>query len=203
MSNYMVGWPFFYLVLVAYWTVLVAELVGDKSIYTVSSLALRFKAPIVATMMLFAFGIKMLVAVLLGGALMRLHSQWVDWLSAGAFFLSAILIWTEEPRDKEVTRDTDTRWWRAAAVCFASLFFTEWGDPGQIAAAALTVKSQSLWAPWLGGTLAMMTKGGLALTVGLTLRDKIPQRALQAVASASCGVLGLIALSGTLFHLRQ
>jgi hypothetical protein len=35
---------FGYIFLISYWTVLVAELIGDKSIYTVASLSLRFQA---------------------------------------------------------------------------------------------------------------------------------------------------------------
>lgn len=45
MVNELAGLSFGYLVLVVYWTVLVAELVGDKTMYIVSSLALRFSSP--------------------------------------------------------------------------------------------------------------------------------------------------------------
>ena len=44
-----------YLVLIAYWTVFIAELVGDKSIYTVSSLAIRFRPIIVLGALVVAF----------------------------------------------------------------------------------------------------------------------------------------------------
>ncbi len=187
--------PFGYIVLAAYWTVLIAELVGDKAIYTVTSLSLRFPAGIVFGAITAAFAGKMFAAVLLGKVLLQLHSRWTDILSAAAFFFSALFIWFKEPERIPAAPPARNDWPQAAMVCFASLFFTEWGDPGQIAAAALTAQSQSLWAAWLGGTLALMTKGGLAMAVGLKLRDRLPQRMLRTLASASCCVLGILALS--------
>lgn len=38
---------FGYVLLASYWTVLVAELIGDESIYTVASLSLRLRAGLV------------------------------------------------------------------------------------------------------------------------------------------------------------
>jgi putative Ca2+/H+ antiporter (TMEM165/GDT1 family) len=185
---------FDYVLLAAYWTVLIAELVGDKSIYTVSSLALRFRTSIVGSALVLAFAGKMLVAVLLGRAVVHLHLRWLNLVSAGAFFLSAMLIWFDEPKSEAHESATDIYWARAALICFASVFFSEWGDPGQIAAAALAAKAHSWIAPWLGGTLAMVTKGALAMTLGLRLRDWLPQWTLRSLASASCGVLGVLAV---------
>lgn len=185
---------FGYVVLVAFWTVLVAELVGDKSIYTVASLALRFRALIVFTAITAAFAAKSLAAVLLAQTLIRLHSHWTDLLSAVAFFISALFIWFKEPKPLPREHPAETRWWQPAVISFASLFFTEWGDPGQIAVAALTMKFHSPAASWLGGTLAMATKGGLAIALGLKLRDRLPLATLRPVASASCCVLGILAL---------
>lgn len=186
--------PFGYIVLAAFWTVLVAELVGDKTIYTVSSLSLRFRARIVFAAIAAAFAVKILTVVLLGKVIVQLHSQWTDVLSAVAFFVSALFIWFKEPEPGEAERPVSAGWWRAAVVCFGSVFLTEWGDPGQIAAAALTVKSHALLATWLGGTLAMVTKGGLAIIFGLKLRDRLPQRMLRPLASTSCCALGVLAL---------
>jgi putative Ca2+/H+ antiporter (TMEM165/GDT1 family) len=185
---------FDYVLLAAYWTVLIAELVGDKSIYTVSSLALRFRTSIVGGALVLAFAGKMLVAVLLGRAVVHLHFRWLNLVSAGAFFLSAMLIWFDEPKSEAAESAPDIHWARAAVICFASVFFSEWGDPGQIAAAALAAKAHSWIAPWLGGTLAMVTKGALAMTLGQRLRDLLPQWTLRSLASASCGFLGVLAM---------
>jgi Ca2+/H+ antiporter, TMEM165/GDT1 family len=191
---------FGYVMLLAFWAVLVAELVGDKSIYNVASLSLRFRPHVVFAAITAAFAGKALVAVLLAQMFVQLHSKWTDMLSAAAFFFSALFIWFREPGPAPAERSATTGWWQAAAVCFASLFFTEWGDPGQIALAALTMKSHHALASWLGGTLAMAAKGGLAITLGLKLRDRLPLRMLRTVATASCCLLGIMALSGVLFR---
>lgn len=191
--------PVAYMVLAAYWTVLVAELAGDKSIYTVTSLALRFPIKMVFGMMTVAFGGKMLAGVLLGKFIAGIPLQWTAILSAGAFFASGLFIWVREPRPVAKERIVGRYTIRAAGICFVSLFFTEWGDPGQITVAALALQAHSAWAPWLGGTMALVTKGGLAMGIGLKLRDHLPQRMLRMLASASCCLLGILALSGIAF----
>ena len=188
--------PVGYVLLVAYWTVLVAELVGDKAIYTVASLSLRFPRRTVFAGIAVAFALKMLVAVLLGSAVARFESPWTNVISAIAFFISAMLIWFDEPVATSSEPVARVHWLRAAAVSFASLFFTEWGDPGQISAAALTVKSHAAMAVWLGGTLAMLTKGAVAMMIGVKLRERLPHRMLRTLASASCCLLGVLALVG-------
>ena len=200
MSSELASSQFWYVVLAAYWTVFLAELVGDKSIYTVTSLTLRYRAVVVFGALAVAFAAKMLVAVLLGSVILQLHSRWADGLSAAAFFLSAMLIWFEEPHGAANESAAAVHWTRAAVACFLAFFLTEWGDPGQFAAAALTVKSHSILAPWLGGTLAMATKGTLAMTVGMKLRDRLPRRMLRTLASASCCLLGVLALSAIVFR---
>ena len=186
---------FSYIVPLAFWTVLIAELVGDKSIYALTSLTLRFRAGLVFGAFALASGAKMLIAVLLGRVLMHFQSHWTYVISGVAFFISAILIWTEEPA---AASDVDAKpgsWTKGALACFASFFLTEWGDPGQISAAALMLKSHLLLGTWLGGTLAIMTKGAVVMTIGLKIRDRLPQRTLRLLASTSCFILGILAFS--------
>jgi len=186
--------------LLAYWTVLVAELVGDKSVYTVASLAIRFRPVIVLSVLAVAFAGKMLVVVLMGKAMVQLHSRWIDIMSAAAFLISAMMIWFEEPEKEWLAKHHILNSPRAAAICFASLFFTEWGDAGQISAAALTLKSGAVLAVWVGGTLAMLTKGVVAMTIGRRLYGLLPQPLIGTVASISCGLLGVIALGAAVFR---
>lgn len=186
-------------VLLAFWTVFVAELVGDKSIYTVATVSMRFRAQIILPTMILAFAGKMFAAVLLGRLVVQLHSPWTDVLSAVAFFSSALFIWVSDADPPAADREPGRDCWQSITVCFGSLFFTEWGDPGQMAVVALTIKTHSLLAPWLGGTLAMVTKGGLALTVGCKMRDRIPYRTVRTLASASCCLLGVFALHRAVF----
>lgn len=181
--------------LLSFWTVFVAEMVGDKSIYSIASLSLRFRTAVLFTGITAAFAGKMLVAVLLAKVLVRLHF-WTDFLSAVAFFVSAFFLWIEEPETIQTPKAGNGGWWPGLVVCFVALFLTEWGDPSQIAVAALSVKSHTWLEPWLGGTLAMAAKGALAMTVGIKLREWFPQKMLRTVATASFLLLGILALSG-------
>jgi len=179
--------------LVAFWTVFLAELVGDKSLYALTSLALRYRLRVLYGAFAAASAGKMAIAVLLGSTLMRFQSRWTDVISALAFFISAILIWTGD-RDEASKLATEGQRSTRSVFAWCGIFFlSEWADPGQIAAAALALKSHMLWGVWLGATAAMLVKGGIALTLGLQLRDRLPQRALQWMASGSCCVLGILA----------
>ena len=186
--------------LLSFWTVFLAELVGDKSIYIVSSLSLRYRPMVVFLAITMAFASKTLAVVLLARMLVRFHSHWIGVLSAIAFFISALVIWFREPEAVPEERPANAAWWKAAAICYAALFCTEWGDPGQIALAALTMKFNSILASWLGGTLAMTVKGGLAITLGLTLRKSFPELMVRTLASVSCFLLGIVALGGVFSH---
>lgn len=197
-STELAGPPSGYILLMAYSSVLVAELVGDKSIYTITSLALRFRAATVLGACAFAFMGKMLAAVLLGRALGQVPGRWIALGSAGAFFSCALFIWFGNPETVSFESPQRVTSWRAAAISFGSLFFTEWCDPGQISAAALAVQTHWVLAVWLGGTLALMTKATLAMTLGVKLRGVLPQRLLRPLASTSSCVLGLLSLDKVL-----
>jgi putative Ca2+/H+ antiporter (TMEM165/GDT1 family) len=181
-------------VLLAFWAVLIAELVGDKSMYALASLALRFRWAVVFAAFTVASAAKMMVATLLGSAIMRFQGHWTYLISAVAFFVSAILIWVDEPPEVDQESMRQGGWSKGLLICFSSFFFTEWGDPGQIAAAALVLKTHLLLATWLGATLALMIKGAAALTLGMQIRNRLPQRTLRILASGSCCVLGILAI---------
>jgi putative Ca2+/H+ antiporter (TMEM165/GDT1 family) len=181
-------------VLLAFWAVLIAELVSDKSMYALASLALRFRWAVVFGAFTVASAAKMLVAAMLGNAITRFQGHWTYLISAVAFFVSAVLIWVEEPPEMAEGNVKQGRWSKGLMVCFSSFFFTEWGDPGQIAAAALVLKSHLLLGTWIGATLALMIKGAAALTLGLQFRNRLPQRTLRILASGSCCVLGILAI---------
>jgi putative Ca2+/H+ antiporter (TMEM165/GDT1 family) len=179
---------------VAYTTVLLAELVGDKAVYTIAALGLRFRPRPVLGGITAAFAGKMLAAVLFGKVLLKIHGHWTSVLSALGFFACAIFIWFKEPRETLGTTAAGRGWLYAAAISFSSLFLTEWFDTGQIAAAALAAHTQELLWVWFGGTLALLTKGVLAMTVGVKLSGVIPERLVRTMASVSYCLLGILSL---------
>jgi putative Ca2+/H+ antiporter (TMEM165/GDT1 family) len=185
---------FAYALLTTYWVVLVAELVGDKSIYTVVLLSLRFRIGLVLLGTAAAFGGKMLIAVLFGHVLSQIPARFATSLSALIFFLAALLIWIKKPIPVTERAPASLVWSRATIVPFVSLFLTEWGDPGQISAAALVAQFHLTLPIWLGGTLALITKAAVSITLALKLRDRVPETLLRGIATCSCCTLGFIAL---------
>jgi putative Ca2+/H+ antiporter (TMEM165/GDT1 family) len=187
--------------LLSYWTVLTAELIGDRSIFTITSLSVRYPPRRVFCGLAAAFTSKMLAAVLLGRALFRLPLTWTGTLSAAAFFGSAIVIWYRRGQSGAAA-ETASPWRGAVVVSFLSVFCSEWADLGQISAAALVTRLNAPAAVWLGGSLALCTKGMLALTLGRKLRERVPDRLARALAASSCLVLGVVALCELIQPLR-
>ena len=179
--------------LLAYWTVLIAELAGDKLLYQVASLTMRFRGSQVLGGISLAFGVKMLAAVLLGQTLTSLPRPWLALLSALVFSTTAVFIWIHSSQTSAAVSPHQT-WFGAATVSFGSVVFSEWADAGQIAAALLTARSGLPLAVWIGGTTAMATKALLAFTVGVKLVKYLPKPKLGRIAVAMCLLLAAASL---------
>jgi len=181
-----------YILIAAYGTVLFAELLGDKSLFTIGTLATRFHSVPVLCGITAAFMSKVLAAVLLGRAIAQLPAAPVAALSAAAFFATAAAIWFKKPRQSPGPPD-HPHWSWAVAVSFAAIFFSEWADAGQITTATLAARYQAPVAVWLGASSALATKGLLAVTLGIKLKRFIPRIYLRAGAVGMCLVLGVLA----------
>ena len=190
-----------YLLLATFGTVFVAELIGDKTIYTISSLAMRFRPLYVFFGFTVAFMAKMLAAVLLGQVIAELPIYLVAIVSTATFFATALVIWfKKKDKDEEsVQGEHDGYFSKAMLITFAAIFFSEWGDIGQITAATLTARYQAPLIVWLGATLALVTKGLLALTLGRSLRKRIPQRMLRPISVSLCLLMAIVSAIGPMF----
>jgi Ca2+/H+ antiporter, TMEM165/GDT1 family len=176
----------------AYGTVLFAELLGDKSIYAIGSLTTRFRAAHVLGGMTAAFAVKMAVAVTAGRAISTISPRAVAAIGSITFLVTAVLLWRKKPADQVDSTTLEERWPRAASVSFSAIFLTEWADPGQLAAAALTTRfGHPLWV-WSAATAAMMTKGALAIVAGAGLRHHVSQARLRYVALAVCVAMSIL-----------
>src|SRR5579863_4881124 len=111
--------------LVTFLAVFFAELVGDKSLFTIAALGLKFRAQPVFAGFTLAFMGKMLAAVLFGRVFLRAPQHWISLLSATGFFVCAVIIWFRESPSDSVSGPRDRRWIPAATIAFSSLFFTE------------------------------------------------------------------------------
>lgn len=182
-------------VLMAYWTILVVELIGDKAIYTITSLASRYSLSGVYIGISSAFAAKMLVAVLFAKLLLRVPISISASMSATILFVTAAVLWMKPSEASSLGQVGEPSSSSSGyVIAFAAIFFSEWGDVGQFSAAALSAHYRIPLAVWMGATAALMTKGLLAITAGTQLRRWVPTRIVKIAAVGSCCLLGAMAM---------
>ena len=143
-----------------------------------------------------AFMLKMGVAVAVGQLISTLPKWLVASITALNFFAIAVVLWRK--RDKREVSEKNYPAYRAALVAFAAIFFSEWGDVGQITAATMAARFASPWMVWLGAVAAMVTKGTLASFIGGGVRGWIQShfepRTLRYAATALLIILGVFSV---------
>jgi putative Ca2+/H+ antiporter (TMEM165/GDT1 family) len=154
--------------------VFLAEIVGDKLLYTTGVLAARYRTVPIMIGMAAAFMAKMGVAVLVGEAISKLPKLLVAAITAISFIGVAITMWRKDDQYRE-ERDKH-KVHKAAMISFAAIFFSEWGDVGQVTAASMTARYHVALIVWLGAVAAMVTKGSLATFLGAGIRRWIHDR---------------------------
>jgi putative Ca2+/H+ antiporter (TMEM165/GDT1 family) len=182
--------------------VFVAEIVGDKLLYTTGVLAARYRTLPIMLGMAVAFMAKMGVAVLIGDAVSKLPRSLVATITAGSFLGVALALWRKSDRPPE-SKDKH-RASKAAVVSFAAIFFSEWGDVGQITAATLTAKFHSPFVVWVGAVSAMIAKGSLAAFLGSGLRrwikNRVAPQVVRYLAVSLLLILGTLSVLEILFE---
>lgn len=159
--------------------VFLAEIVGDKLLYTTGVLSARYRTAPILIGMATAFMAKMGVAVLIGSAISKLPRLLVAAITAASFVGVAIALWR---KDDEYRHERDEhKAHKAAMISFAAIFFSEWGDVGQVTAAAMSAKYHVALVVWLAAVAAMVTKGSLAAFLGSGIRRWIQDRVSPAV----------------------
>jgi len=180
-----------------YGTVFIAEIVGDKLLYTTGVLATRYRTAPILFGMAVAFMAKMGAAVLVGKAISTLPPLLVAAITTLNFFGIAYVLW-RKPDQREVKESTPAKApsaFRAAAITFAAIFFTEWGDVGQVTTAGLAAKFNLPWVVWAGAVCAMVTKGALAASIGASVRGWIQRKfSPKTIRYAAVGLLLLLGL---------
>ena len=154
--------------------VFLAEIVGDKLLYTTGVLSARYRTAPILIGMATAFMAKMGVAVLVGEAISKLPRLLVAAITAASFVGVAIALWR---KDDQYRHDRDQhKAHKVAMISFAAIFLSEWGDVGQITAAAMAAKYHVALIVWLGAVAAMIAKGSLAAFLGAGIRRWIHDR---------------------------
>jgi putative Ca2+/H+ antiporter (TMEM165/GDT1 family) len=186
----------------AFGAVFVAEIVGDKLLYTTGVLAARYRTLPIMLGMAAAFMAKMGVAVIVGDAIAHLPRPLVAGITAISFLGVAFALWRKSDRPRE--HKEKHRASKAAAVSFAAIFFSEWGDVGQITAATLAAKYHLPLVVWVGAVGAMVTKGVLATFLGAGIRrwiqDRVAPQVVRYVAVSLLLVLGALSVLEILFE---
>ena len=176
--------------------VFLAEIVGDKLLYTTGVLAARYRTAPIMIGMAAAFMAKMGVAVLVGEAISKLPRLLVAGITAASFIGVAITLWRKDDQYRQ-ERDKHKAH-RAAMVSFAAIFLSEWGDVGQITAATLAAKYHAALLVWFGAVAAMITKGSLAAFLGAGIRrwihDRVSPKIVRYVAVSLLLVLGVLSV---------
>jgi putative Ca2+/H+ antiporter (TMEM165/GDT1 family) len=188
------------ILIATYGAVFVAEIVGDKLLYTTGVLASRYRTTPIMVGMLFAFMLKMAVAVMVGSAIARLPPLLVAALTSASFIGVAITLW-RKPVERS-PEEIDRRASRAALISFAAIFFSEWGDVGQITAATMAARFGAPVLVWVGAVAAMVTKGALAASVGAGVRQwiiaRIPPKVVRYAGVGALLLLGVLSVLETL-----
>jgi putative Ca2+/H+ antiporter (TMEM165/GDT1 family) len=183
-----------------YGAVFVAEIVGDKLLYTTGVLATRYRTVPIMIGMLIAFMAKMAVAVAVGSAIGKLPPYLVATLTSLSFIGVAITLW-RKPVERS-SFEKEKRASRAALVSFAAIFFSEWGDVGQITAATMAARFGAPLLVWAGAVGAMVTKGALAASVGAGVRQwiiqRIPPKMVRYAGVGALLLLGVLSVVETL-----
>jgi len=183
-----------------YAAVFIAEIVGDKLLYTTGILATRYRSLPVIIGMALAFMLKMGVAVVVGQALAQLPKPIIAILTAGSFLGVMLILWRQsDDLPPEETSKTEAIA-RPAFVTFATIFLSEWADVGMLAAATMAANNpNALVVVWLAAVSAMITKGLIAASVGAGLRrwirNKIQPKHLRYVSVIALAILGAAAVA--------
>jgi putative Ca2+/H+ antiporter (TMEM165/GDT1 family) len=188
------------ILLTTYAVVFLAEIVGDKLMYTTGILATRYRPAPIMLGMTAAFSAKMGAAVAVGAAIARLPRPLVASVTALSFIALATTVWRKPMKSERSKSDEAAA--KGVMVAFAAIFFSEWGDVGQITAATMAARFGSPLIVWVGAVAAMATKGILAAYLGAGVRRWIGTRvspALVRTGSVSLLlVLGAMAVVETL-----
>ena len=150
--------------------------------------------------MLIAFMAKMAVAVAVGSAISKLPPLLVAALTSVSFIGVAITLW-RKPLER-ASAEKGQHAYTGAMVSFAAIFFSEWGDVGQITAAAMAARFGAPMLVWAGAVAAMVTKGALAASIGAGVRQwivaRVPPKVVRYAGVSALLVLGVLSVLETL-----
>ncbi len=175
---------------VAFTTVLLAEMIGDKSLLLVIGFAGRFRRAAILLGMTGAMIVKVGVATIFGGLLVHVPRSFTNLLTGITFMAAAALLIVESGEERHIVQKERSQ--NPALVAFGAFLFSDWCDPGQIAVAALTVKYNAPLIVGLGATVALITRFTLVLVLGIHLLKFVPKEVLRYSMAVTLFFVGLL-----------
>jgi putative Ca2+/H+ antiporter (TMEM165/GDT1 family) len=126
------------------------------------------------------------------GRLLGLLPARVLHVGVGLLFLAlAVAMWREDP---DGTADSgfgeSTGFWGLAGAAFGVIFVAQWGDPTQLATAALAARYGAPATVFAAATLGLWTVSGLAVAAGHFAKGRVDPRALNKVSAAVFALVG-------------
>jgi putative Ca2+/H+ antiporter (TMEM165/GDT1 family) len=183
-----------------YALICVAELPG-KTTFASFLMASRARPRPVFVGAALAFVVHTAIAVAAGSVIGLLPARAVH-LFVGLLFLGlAAMMWRENLEETaEQGFSAQTRFSSTAATAFGVIFFAQWGDPTQLATAALAAKYRAPGPVFAAATLALWTVSGLAVLAGHYSKGKIDPRVLQKVSAVVFAAIGFWLLAQVLLR---
>ena len=189
-----------------YATVLAAEVLGDKFLYTTGFLATRYRTTPMMIGIAVAFMAKMGVAVAVGDAIAVLPRLLIAVVTVAGVVGIGRKMWNEPDTGTGPDYRREHSNAEAAMVSCGSVLFSEWADLGQVAAATMAVQFRAPLLVWMGAVAAMMTKAILAAAVGakvrVWLREHVPEPIVRYGALSVLVLLGALSVAETLLAQR-
>lgn len=142
-----------------------------------------------------AFMLKMLAAVSFGHLLGLLPQSVVRGVGATTL-LGAALAVHRRGLDEVPSEDRSGSATPPAVIAFGAIFLTEWADPGQLTAAMLSARHADPVTVWVASTAALLTKGIVAIVLGLMLRRWVAPVFLRTATTAVLVGMALMIASG-------
>lgn len=182
----------FTLLFASFLAVLLAEVVGDKTLWTTTTLAGAHRAGPVAVGAAVAAALKMGVAVAFGHLLADLPGWLLTTTSVVAWAAIAFSLWRSARAP--TTTSPPIHGVRLAGTSFVAVFLTEWGDPGQVTAGLLAAQTGEPVVVWAAGVGAMIVKIAAGISLTQVARRWLQPRAWRRAGAAVFVVFGVLAL---------
>jgi len=168
---------------------------GDKTQLLAFILAAKFRKPVPIILGIFA-------ATLVNHALAGAVGAWLTTMMSpgtlrwvlGLSFI-AMAVWTLIP-DKLDEDDTRLRGFGVFITTLVAFFLAEMGDKTQIATVAMAAQYRTMVPVVMGTTIGMMIANVPAVVVGDRIAERVPVRAVHAVAATIFAALGVATLLG-------